>query len=73
MQTAEAVTLPEALRFSRLPYDECFVEPGILFQLFRLPHLSFAFEGAGAILSKKDTVAEEITTVVFSEWARQVQ
>ena len=42
---------------------ECFVEPGILFQLFKLPHLSFAFERAGAITFSEDTVAEESDTV----------
>ena len=46
---------------------ECFVEPGIIFQLFRWPHLFLAFEGAGAILYTEDTVAEESGTVFFKK------
>ena len=46
--------------------SECFVEPGILFQLSRWPHLSLAFEVAGEIVSSEDTVAGKSDTVVFS-------
>ena len=52
---------------------ECVVESGILFQLFRWPHLPLAFKGAGAILFTEDTVAEESDTGVFSKRISQVR
>ena len=42
---------------------ECFVRPGILFQLFMWPHLSLASEWARSILSTEDTLPEGSGTV----------
>ena len=50
--------------------SECFVKPGISRVL---SGLSLAFEGATAILSTEDTVAEESDTVVFPEIISQVR